>query len=77
MEDATLINGLLAKRAELVNLNAELRECIAVVANDIEGSRDSLGYRLPVWFWASRRSTRFRRLHVAAEIGAVDFHGAS
>ena len=36
MEDLTLINGLLAKRSELVNLNAELRERMAVVANDIE-----------------------------------------
>ena len=48
MEDATLINGLLAKRAELVNLNAELRERIAVVANDIEAVErvlDSLGYQ--------------------------------
>ena len=47
MEDATLINGLLAKRAELVNLNAELRERIAAVANDIEAVErvlDSLGY---------------------------------
>ena len=48
MEDATLINGLLAKRAELVNLNAELRERIAVVANDIDAVErvlDSLGYQ--------------------------------
>ena len=47
MEDTTLINGLLAKRAELVNLNAELREKMAVVANDIEAVErvlDSLGY---------------------------------
>ena len=47
MEDTTLINGLLAKRAELVNLNAELREKMAVVANDIDAVErvlDSLGY---------------------------------
>ena len=48
MEDATLINGLLAKRVELCNLNAELREKIAVVANDIDAVErvlDSLGYQ--------------------------------
>ena len=48
MEDATLINGLFAKRSELVNLNAELRERIAVVANDIDALErvlDSLGYQ--------------------------------
>ena len=48
MEDQTLINGLLAKRQELTNLNAELRERMAIVANDIEAVErvpDSLGYQ--------------------------------
>lgn len=48
MEDQTLINGLLAKRAELTNLNADLRERMAIVANDIEAVErvlDSLGYQ--------------------------------
>ena len=48
MEDQTLINGLLAKRQELSNLNAELRERMAIVANDIEAVErvlDSLGYQ--------------------------------
>ena len=47
MEDQTLINGLLAKRSELQNLNSELREKMAVVSNDIEAVErvlDSLGY---------------------------------
>ena len=48
MEDQTLINGLLAKRTELVGLNAELRERMAIVANDIEAVErvlESLGYQ--------------------------------
>ena len=48
VEDATLINGLLAKRQELCALNAELRERMAVVANDIDAVErllDSLGYQ--------------------------------
>ena len=48
MEDQTLINGLLSKRQELTNLNAELRERMAIVANDIEAVErvlDSLGYQ--------------------------------
>ena len=48
MEDQTLINGLLAKRQELTNLNAELRERMAIVANDIEAVErvlDSIGYQ--------------------------------
>ena len=48
MDDATLINGLLAKRVELCALNCELREKIAVVANDIEAVErvlESLGYQ--------------------------------
>ncbi|SFK39383.1 hypothetical protein [Methylocapsa palsarum] len=36
MQDETLINGLLAKREELMRENAELRERMAVLANDIE-----------------------------------------
>ncbi len=48
MEDQTLINGLLAKRTELTALNAELRERMAIVANDIEAVErvlESLGYQ--------------------------------
>ena len=48
MDDSTLINGLLAKRQELCALNAELRERIAVVANDIDAVErvlESLGYQ--------------------------------
>ena len=48
MEDQTLINGLLVKRAELQSLNADLRERMAIVANDIEAVErvlDSLGYQ--------------------------------
>ena len=48
MDDSTLTNGLIAKRAELLKVNAELREKIAVVANDIEAVErvlDSLGYQ--------------------------------
>ena len=36
MDELTLINSLPAKRSELANLNAELRERMAVLANDIE-----------------------------------------
>ncbi len=49
MDDSTLINGLLAKRAELSAVNADLRERMAVVANDIEAVErvlHSLGYQL-------------------------------
>ena len=48
MEDQSLINGLLAKRQGLTNLNAELRERMAIVANDIEAVERvlaSLGYQ--------------------------------
>ncbi len=48
MDDQTLINGLLAKRTELQALNADLRERMAIVANDIEAAErvlDSLGYQ--------------------------------
>ena len=48
MDDSTLIIGLLAKRSELQSINCELREKIAVVANDIEAVervQDSLGYQ--------------------------------
>ena len=48
MEDQTLINGLVAKRTELQNLNSELRERMAIVANDIEAVErvlTSLGYQ--------------------------------
>ena len=46
MDDASLVNGLPAKRQELTNLNAELRERMAVVAIDndaVERVLDSLG----------------------------------
>lgn len=36
MEDESLINGLLAKREELQRANAELRERMAILSNDIE-----------------------------------------
>jgi hypothetical protein len=36
MQDETLINGLLAKREELQRENAELRERMAILANDID-----------------------------------------
>ena len=48
MDYSTLINGLLAKRSELQSINCELREKIAVVANDreaVERVLDSLGYQ--------------------------------
>lgn len=48
MEDQTLINGLLAKREELSRENADLRERMAVLANDIEALDrvlDACGYR--------------------------------
>ena len=48
MDNATLINGLLAKRVELCALNCELRERMAVVSNDIDAVErvlDSLGYQ--------------------------------
>lgn len=48
MNDQTLINGLLAKREELSRENAELRERMAIVSNDIEALvrvLDSCGYR--------------------------------
>ena len=48
MDDSTLINGLLAKRQELLTVNADLRERIAVVANDIDAVErvlESLGYQ--------------------------------
>ena len=47
MEEVTSINGLLAKRVELCNLNAAAQK-IAVVANDIEAIErvlDALGYQ--------------------------------
>ena len=48
MDDNTLINGLLAKRTELLSVNADLRERMAVVSNDIDAVErvlDSLGYQ--------------------------------
>lgn len=48
MEDQTLIAGLLAKRTELLATNAERRERMAIVANDIEAVErvlESLGYQ--------------------------------
>ena len=48
MEDQSLINGLLAKRRELLATNAELRERMAIVTNDIEAVErvlESLGYQ--------------------------------
>ncbi|WP_156398941.1 hypothetical protein [Methylobacterium sp. Leaf469] len=48
MQDQTLINGLLAKREELSRENADLRERMAVLANDIETLDrvlDACGYR--------------------------------
>jgi hypothetical protein len=48
MEDQTLTNGLVAKRTELMATNAELRERMAIVANDIEAVErvlESLGYQ--------------------------------
>ena len=48
MQDASLIAGLLAKRQELLATNAELRERMAIVANDVEAVErvlDSLGYQ--------------------------------
>ena len=48
MDDASLTNGLLAKRQDLLVLNAELRERMAVLANDndaVERVLDSLGYQ--------------------------------
>lgn len=48
MDDASLTNGLLAKRQDLLVLNAELRERMAVLANDIDAVErvlDSLGYQ--------------------------------
>lgn len=48
MEDASLINGLLVKRQELLAVNADLRERMAVVSNDIEAVErvlQSLGYQ--------------------------------
>lgn len=48
MDDQTLINGLLAKREELSRENAELRERMAILANDIEALDrvlDACGYK--------------------------------
>ena len=48
MQDKTLINGLLAKREELQRENAELRERMAILANDIDALDRvlaSCGYR--------------------------------
>jgi hypothetical protein len=48
MNDQTLINGLLAKREELSRENADLRERLAILANDIEALDrvlDACGYR--------------------------------
>ncbi|CAA2136909.1 hypothetical protein [Methylobacterium bullatum] len=48
MQDQTVINGLLAKREELSRENAELRERMAILSNDIEALDrvlDACGYR--------------------------------
>ncbi len=48
MEDQTLVNGLLAKREELQRENAELRERMAILANDLDALDRvlaSCGYR--------------------------------
>ena len=48
MQDASLINGLLAKREDLQRENAELRERMAVLANDIDALDrvlDTCGYQ--------------------------------
>lgn len=48
MQDQTLINGLLAKRGELQRENAELRERMAILTNDVEAIDrvlDACGYK--------------------------------
>lgn len=48
MKDETTINGLLAKRDELMHETQELRERMAIVANDIEALDrvlDAFGYQ--------------------------------
>lgn len=50
-EDQRTINGLLRKRADLEKQNAECRERMAVIANDIEAIDrvlDAFGYQGPL-----------------------------
>jgi len=47
MHDESVVNGLLAKREELLRENADLRERMAVISNDIEAIDrvlDAFGY---------------------------------
>jgi len=47
MRDESVVNGLLAKREELLRENADLRERMAVISNDIEAIDrvlDAFGY---------------------------------
>ena len=46
LDDLSLINGLPAEHTEMVNRNAELRERIAVVSNDIEAVKRVLDFSL-------------------------------
>ena len=64
-------DGLLAKRSELVNLNAELRERMAVVANDVDVANASMP-----WSACSTRSATKARPSAGMErIPAASFVG--